>query len=177
MSTVQRRRRINSSWSRRPTKRSRGTSMPPRSGPDSSRHNGSVVVDLTCEALDPPVVDLTTSDSVVLVDERSQGDHGASSESYVLSSGEEDEMTFPSRAAFLSALESNNRARSTPGTISCPICLETYGEIVANGRLVVSTKCGHLFCSQCLRDSLLESHTCPTCRKRLTNKQYHPIYI
>lgn len=50
-------------------------------------------------------------------------------------------------------------------------------QIVGSGRLVVSTRCGHVFCSQCLRDSLTSSHTCPTCRKRLTHRQYHPLYI
>lgn len=50
-------------------------------------------------------------------------------------------------------------------------------QIVDSGRLVVSTKCGHVFCSQCLRDALTSSHTCPTCRKRLTHRQYHPLYI
>ena len=50
-------------------------------------------------------------------------------------------------------------------------------QIVESGRLVVSTKCGHVFCSQCLRDALTSSHTCPTCRKRLTHRQYHPLYV
>lgn len=50
-------------------------------------------------------------------------------------------------------------------------------QIVDSGRLVVSTKCGHVFCSQCLRDALTTSHTCPTCRKRLTHRQYHPLYV
>ncbi|KAI5104918.1 E3 ubiquitin-protein ligase RNF4 [Silurus meridionalis] len=49
--------------------------------------------------------------------------------------------------------------------------------IIESGRLMVSTKCGHLFCSQCIRDSLARAHNCPTCRKKLTYKQYHPIYI
>lgn len=50
-------------------------------------------------------------------------------------------------------------------------------KMVESGRLVVSTKCGHVFCSQCLRDALRRSLTCPTCRKRLTPRQYHPLYI
>lgn len=94
-------------------------------------------------------------------------------------------------------------SRSSPGTISCPICMDSYSEvrlvhklfipiwhlemstdwlwfplqIIESGRLVVSTKCGHVFCSQCLRDALASSHTCPTCRKRLTCRQYHPLYV
>ncbi|XP_041041481.1 RING finger protein 4 isoform X1 [Carcharodon carcharias] len=67
--------------------------------------------------------------------------------------------------------------RTSSGTISCPICMDGYTEIVQSGRLIVSTKCGHVFCSQCIRDSLKNSHTCPTCRKKLNSRQYHPIYI
>lgn len=99
-------------------------------------------------------------------------------------------------------LNGNLCFRPAPGTISCPVCLDSYCEvafllllltwmdpspafwwgcwclqIVDSGRLVVSTKCGHVFCSQCLRDALTSSHTCPTCRKRLTRRQYHPLYI
>ncbi|KAF4013213.1 hypothetical protein G4228_004621 [Cervus hanglu yarkandensis] len=63
------------------------------------------------------------------------------------------------------------------GTVSCPICMDGYSEIVQNGRLIVSTECGHVFCSQCLRDSLKNANTCPTCRKKMSHKRYHPIYI
>nr|4AP4_A Chain A, E3 UBIQUITIN LIGASE RNF4 [Rattus norvegicus]5AIT_A Chain A, E3 UBIQUITIN-PROTEIN LIGASE RNF4 [Rattus norvegicus]5AIU_A Chain A, E3 UBIQUITIN-PROTEIN LIGASE RNF4 [Rattus norvegicus] len=63
------------------------------------------------------------------------------------------------------------------GTVSCPICMDGYSEIVQNGRLIVSTECGHVFCSQCLRDSLKNANTCPTCRKKINHKRYHPIYI
>ncbi|XP_074677359.1 E3 ubiquitin-protein ligase RNF4-like [Strix aluco] len=52
-----------------------------------------------------------------------------------------------------------------------------FFQIVQSGRLIVSTKCGHVFCSQCLRDSLRNANSCPTCRKKLTHRQYHPIYI
>ncbi|XP_054648778.1 RING finger protein 4 isoform X2 [Dunckerocampus dactyliophorus] len=135
------------------------------------------VVDLTCEASEvPTVVDLTNNDSVLLVDEGPQNRRNTSGESYVVSSDEEDTTTVPS-ASTLSSLQAQSSARWTPGTISCPVCMDSYSEMVDSGRLVVSTKCGHIFCSQCLRDALSRSHTCPTCRKRLTPRQYHPLYI
>uniref|UniRef100_A0A6Q2YLS3 E3 ubiquitin-protein ligase RNF4 n=1 Tax=Esox lucius TaxID=8010 RepID=A0A6Q2YLS3_ESOLU len=143
---------------------------------EGSRNSSEEVVDLTCEGSEPTVVDLTNNDSVVVVDEGPQGRRGTDSESYVLSSDEEDTNGGLSDD-LLSSLQASSRARSTPGTVSCPVCMDAYAEIVESGRLVVSTKCGHLFCSQCLRDSLSRSHTCPTCRKKLTHKQYHPIYI
>ncbi|XP_062332788.1 RING finger protein 4 isoform X1 [Osmerus eperlanus] len=197
-STIQRKRRnATPSSSRSNAKTSRTGSVPAAAAPDqsetmdvaeSSRASSEEdVVDLTCEGSEPAaVVDLTNNDSVVVVDEApvlslSAGPHSrraVDSESYVLSSDEEEEDTNAAlNAAVLTSLQASSRARSTPGTVSCPVCMDTYGEIIESGRLVVSTKCGHLFCSQCLRDSLTRSHTCPTCRKKLTHKQYHPIYI
>ncbi|NWT30340.1 RNF4 ligase, partial [Cardinalis cardinalis] len=63
------------------------------------------------------------------------------------------------------------------GTIRCPICMDFYPQIVQSGRLIVSTKCGHVFCSQCLPFALQTASFCPTCRTDLTPGQYHPIYI
>ncbi|XP_078100561.1 E3 ubiquitin-protein ligase RNF4 [Sander vitreus] len=133
------------------------------------------VVDLTCEGSEAAVVDLTNNDSVLLVDEGPQT--GLAAESYVVSS-DEDEATPPAlNAAVMSSAQTNGSSRSTPGTISCPVCLDSYSEIMESGRLVVSTRCGHVFCSVCLRDALKTSHSCPSCRKRLTPRQYHPLYV
>lgn len=131
-------------------------------------------MDLTCEGSEAAVVDLTNNDSVLVVDEGSQASRVHTGESYIVSS-DEDEDTPPILNAAM--VTSQHNSRSTPGTISCPVCLDSYSEIVESGRLVVSTKCGHVFCSQCLRDALKSSHTCPTCRKRLTPRQYHPLYV
>ncbi|KAM3866910.1 E3 ubiquitin-protein ligase RNF4 [Diretmus argenteus] len=145
---------------------------------DSTTASEEDVVDLTREGSElAAVVDLTNNDSVVVVDEGPQNRRETSSESYVVSSDEEEGPAAVLNAALLSSLQASSRARTTPGMISCPVCMDTYTEIIDSGRLVVSTKCGHLFCSQCVRDSLTRSHTCPTCRKKLTHKQYHPIYI
>ncbi|NXV57748.1 RNF4 ligase, partial [Molothrus ater] len=64
-----------------------------------------------------------------------------------------------------------------PGTIRCPICMDFYLQIVQSGRLILSTLCGHVFCSQCLPFALQTASFCPTCRTDLTPGQYHPIYI
>lgn len=137
----------------------------------------SEVVDLTCEATDTSVVDLTNNDSVVEVldDVGTQSSCVLRAESYVLSSDDEEEPSL--NPVLLTSLSANAQARAMPGTVSCPVCLDSYSEIIESGRLMVSTKCGHLFCSQCIRDSLAQAHNCPTCRKKLTQKQYHPIYI
>ncbi|XP_051276152.1 E3 ubiquitin-protein ligase RNF4 [Dicentrarchus labrax] len=144
---------------------------------DNTEDSVEEVVDLTCEGSEAPVVDLTNNDSVLLVDEGPQNRRVTTGESYVVSSDEDEDTPPVLNAAVISSLQTHSSSRSTPGTISCPVCLDSYSEIVESGRLVVSTKCGHVFCSQCLRDALTSSHTCPTCRKRLTHRQYHPLYI
>uniref|UniRef100_A0A3P8S3D1 Ring finger protein 4 n=1 Tax=Amphiprion percula TaxID=161767 RepID=A0A3P8S3D1_AMPPE len=142
---------------------------------DGTEDGVEEVVDLTCEGSEATVVDLTTNnDSVLLVDEGPENRRVPAGESYVVSS-DEDEDTPPVLNA--ARVSSAHTARSTPGMISCPVCLDVYSEIVESGRLVVATRCGHVFCSQCLRDALTSSHTCPTCRKRLTCRQYHPLYV
>ncbi|XP_073342382.1 E3 ubiquitin-protein ligase RNF4 [Pagrus major] len=144
---------------------------------DNTEDSVEEVVDLTCEGSEAAVVDLTNNDSVLLVDEGPQNRRVTTGESYIVSSDEDDDTPPVLNGAIMSSLHANSSSRSTPGTISCPVCLDSYSEIVESGRLVVSTKCGHVFCSQCLRDALTSSHTCPTCRKRLTHRQYHPLYV
>ncbi|XP_044060971.1 RING finger protein 4 [Siniperca chuatsi] len=144
---------------------------------DNTEDSVEEVVDLTCEGSEAAVVDLTNNDSVLLVDEGPHNRRVPTGESYVVSSDEDEDPPPVLNAAVMSSLHASSSSRSTPGTISCPVCLDSYSEIVESGRLVVSTKCGHVFCSQCLRDALTSSHTCPTCRKRLTHRQYHPLYI
>lgn len=68
-------------------------------------------------------------------------------------------------------------SKSNKRIIRCGICFDAHDEICASGRDLVSTICGHLFCSECIKMSLKTLKQCPQCRKKLTAKQYHPIYI
>ncbi|XP_068005702.1 E3 ubiquitin-protein ligase RNF4 isoform X1 [Melanerpes formicivorus] len=150
---------------------------------------GEEVVDLTCESSEPVVVDLTHNDSVVIVEENQRPRRNLrlrsqrQSDSCVLSSDDEDETrdndvyVTNKVSRELGPLEDETAGSKPSGTVSCPICMDGYSEIVQSGRLIVSTKCGHVFCSQCLRDSLRNANSCPTCRKKLNHRQYHPIYI
>uniref|UniRef100_A0A8D2IQG7 E3 ubiquitin-protein ligase RNF4 n=2 Tax=Varanus komodoensis TaxID=61221 RepID=A0A8D2IQG7_VARKO len=146
------------------------------------------VVDLTSESSEPIVVDLTHNDSVVVVEEnvcqqrRQELRSQQLPESCVLSSDDDeprdnDVVLTSTLSRELELLEDGGSSSRRSGTVSCPICMDGYSEIVQSGRLIVSTKCGHVFCSQCLRDALRNANSCPTCRKKLGYKQYHPIYI
>lgn len=162
------------------------SSMATVTEPIELEESGEEVVDLTCESLEPVVVDLTHNDSVVIVEEHPSGRRRRNAArtttqtaSCILSSDDEDTRDnnlLESRRPRDLPPTSHSSPR-TSGSVSCPICMDGYSEIIQSGRLIVSTKCGHIFCSQCIRDALRNVTSCPTCRKKLTHKQYHPIYI
>ncbi|XP_047375791.1 E3 ubiquitin-protein ligase RNF4-like [Sciurus carolinensis] len=141
---------------------------------------GDKIVDLTCESLEPVIMDLTHNDSVVIVDERRRPrrdtrrlcqDHA---DSCIVSSDDE-ELSRDRDVYVTTHTPRNSRDEGATGlrpsgTVSCPICMDGYSEIVQNGRLIVSTECGHFFCSQCPHDSLKNTNTCPTCRKKINHK-------
>uniref|UniRef100_A0A8D0HE10 Ring finger protein 4 n=1 Tax=Sphenodon punctatus TaxID=8508 RepID=A0A8D0HE10_SPHPU len=147
---------------------------------------GEEVVDLTCESSDPVVVDLTHNDSVVVKSRRQRRNHGLNErqpDSCVLSSDDDEsrdnDIYVTSKVPReLESLEEETVSSRRSGTVSCPICMDGYSEVSLH---LISpspkSKCGHVFCSQCLRDALRNANSCPTCRKKLNHKQYHPIYI
>ena len=64
----------------------------------------------------------------------------------------------------------------------CSVCMDNKIKIINTKRVIVSTFCGHLFCSSCAQtfvSTSRQSKHCPTCRKPLKEGQlnYHPIYI
>ncbi|XP_033122496.1 E3 ubiquitin-protein ligase RNF4-like [Anneissia japonica] len=60
--------------------------------------------------------------------------------------------------------------------IVCPICMESERQIKRR-RQLVSTVCGHIFCNSCITNAVKTQHKCPTCRKKLTLKQFHQIFL
>ncbi|XP_071947234.1 E3 ubiquitin-protein ligase RNF4-like [Antedon mediterranea] len=60
--------------------------------------------------------------------------------------------------------------------IVCPVCMESE-RMIKRQRQLVSTVCGHIFCNVCIVNSIKNQHKCPTCRKKLTLKQFHPIFL
>ncbi|KAH8489952.1 hypothetical protein Peur_058667 [Populus x canadensis] len=55
-------------------------------------------------------------------------------------------------------------------TFNCPICLCPLVE-------EMSTKCGHIFCKNCIADAIKRQAKCPTCRKRVTNKELIRVFL
>ncbi|XP_033166357.1 E3 ubiquitin-protein ligase complex slx8-rfp subunit rfp2 isoform X1 [Drosophila mauritiana] len=54
----------------------------------------------------------------------------------------------------------------------CPVCIESVSK-----REPVSTKCGHVFCRECIEAAIRATHKCPICNKKLTVRQFFRIYL
>ncbi|KAF5176449.1 RING/U-box superfamily protein [Thalictrum thalictroides] len=81
-------------------------------------------------------------------------------------------------------LESNNNAKKETvaksqeavikppkePTFSCPVCM---GPLVEEA----STKCGHIFCKECIKAVITAQSKCPTCRRKLTMKDIIRVYL
>lgn len=52
----------------------------------------------------------------------------------------------------------------------CPICFDA----LKNPSV---TLCGHVFCTECLQAAVRTSKQCPICRKKMTLKGFHPLYL
>lgn len=93
-----------------------------------------------------------------------------------LSDDDDDNDDLP--AAPFSQAEQSSILSSPAGTrITCPVCMDSDAQIRRDGRQLYSTTCGHIFCSVCIKQSVSTQHRCPTCRKRLTGKQIHPLFL
>ncbi|KAJ7392509.1 E3 ubiquitin-protein ligase rnf4 [Desmophyllum pertusum] len=77
-----------------------------------------------------------------------------------------------------STSSSDNPAPKSPlKKITCPICMDDEQTIKRRKRKLMSTTCGHVFCDQCIRSAVQMQSKCPTCRKKLSLKQLHPIFL
>jgi hypothetical protein len=85
--------------------------------------------------------------------------------------------SYPSIASQLPIRETSQSSNGIMATLTCPVCMDTADQILSDKRKLVSTTCGHVFCGKCIRSAIQRQHSCPTCRKRLSLKQFHPIYL
>lgn len=79
-----------------------------------------------------------------------------------------------------SSLQSNNAVQISqePAKVvvpkepnfTCPVCLNKLVE-------PSTTKCGHIFCAECIKQAIQFQKKCPTCRKALRKNNFHRIYL
>ncbi|XP_072765375.1 uncharacterized protein [Anoplolepis gracilipes] len=60
-----------------------------------------------------------------------------------------------------------------PVSLTCPVCLE----ILSSNLNPTTTRCGHLFCAKCLKESIRTYKRCPTCKKAITLKTCIRLYL
>lgn len=53
---------------------------------------------------------------------------------------------------------------------SCPVC---WNKLVEPS----TTNCGHIFCTECIKQAIQYQKKCPTCRKALRKNNFHRIYL
>lgn len=56
--------------------------------------------------------------------------------------------------------------------IECAICLESL-----LNKAVSSVSCGHIFCTECIKRSLLGKEECPTCRAKVELNSLRTMYL
>ncbi|XP_017144678.1 E3 ubiquitin-protein ligase complex slx8-rfp subunit slx8 isoform X2 [Drosophila miranda] len=66
----------------------------------------------------------------------------------------------------------NDQNQSSGEGYKCPVCLDCVRH-----REPTSTKCGHVFCRQCIEASIRSTHKCPMCNKKLSIRQVTRIYL
>jgi len=153
------------------------------------------VVDLTCD--DYNFVDLTYFDGspVIITDTPTTRSVARSEDNlrspYLISDGSLSDDDLPPVPFKITAKprkkQPTNSAPETDGSRAdaapravCPICLDSFTEVKASGRQVMSTTCGHVFCEECLKGVLKNNAAgkkCPTCRKQLSRQSVHPLFI
>lgn len=143
------------------------------------------VVDLTCESLEPVVIDLTHHDSVVITERRRRPRANTRSlqdqtGSCVVNTDEEglkrDRDAYTTVPTIIPC-KKNFFCHILPGYIQCQVCVDGYSEIELSIQHTYSIECGHI-CSQCFCTSFKYTNTCPVClKKKISLRQYHCIYI
>ena len=69
-----------------------------------------------------------------------------------------------------SATKSTQLPTESRISVECTICME-------ESRNISCGICGHAFCTKCLTEWVRREHKCPLCRRKLTMKQIHRVYL
>lgn len=61
-------------------------------------------------------------------------------------------------------------AETEPVRLSCPVCLNSAAKLMA-------TRCGHVFCSSCIKHTFEHGQGCPSCRTQGSASQLRPLAL
>ena len=155
----------------------------------------SDTIEIVSETVNDSVIDLT-DDTTIVTSPLRLGGHWANTPSFLARIPPNPWFTprpmqppitvdltdSPADAPGLDTTTSDLETTDTPGSsggvsVQCPVCLDSLGTIKRSGAGMVSTVCGHIFCSRCLPASLRASGRCPSCRRMIGTTEYHKIFI
>jgi len=109
----------------------------------------------------PEVLDLVESDD--------EGEPSATSVSAAPEALQQPEQ--PTGDSTESQPNENGRALSQAfQSVKCTVCLSPISDITA-------TVCGHLFCEGCIMQAIKAQGKCPICRRSLTERCIHPLFV
>lgn len=74
-------------------------------------------------------------------------------------------------------IPSPSTAVSSKESMNCPVCTISFDDLKTQSITLSSTKCGHVFCKRCLKDSLAVNRVCPTCRVSTPKNGFHNLYL
>ncbi|XP_055677973.1 E3 ubiquitin-protein ligase RNF4-like [Lutzomyia longipalpis] len=68
-----------------------------------------------------------------------------------------------------------SKAPATSQPSGIPPCVICFEDMI--NRRPHSTICGHVFCQKCIMTAIQSTKKCPVCRKGLTQKSIHPLFM
>lgn len=71
-------------------------------------------------------------------------------------------------------IQTNDLHNESTTVLSCPICFE---ELMNSSLKPMSTKCGHIFCENCIQSSLSARKKCPVCMAPATLKSCIRLHL
>ncbi|XP_057817962.1 E3 ubiquitin-protein ligase BRE1 isoform X2 [Cryptomeria japonica] len=88
----------------------------------------------------------------------------------IVDDGDDDLTPYKRRRQGLASSSNNPPVQVNELNLNCPICMDSMKE-------ETSTVCGHIFCNSCILSAIQFQKKCPTCRRKLTDKNIHRIYL
>lgn len=61
---------------------------------------------------------------------------------------------------------------SSDALYKCPVCMDDVRQREPN-----TTRCGHIFCKECIVTAVQSTHKCPLCNKKITLRQLIRLYF
>jgi len=73
--------------------------------------------------------------------------------------------------------ELKKRALGYHDARECGICFRDFEEVKRNDEAIHTTPCGHVYCFECLQESLSRNPVCPSCRFTVLPNQTMRVYL